>query len=152
MSNYATPAFERPSATRLRARLTEPRRLIQFVVGPRQVGKTTLVQQVVSGSVTPSLYASADEPALRDTAWLSAQWEKARQVAAESGNAGAILVIDEVQKVAGWSETVTRLWDEDTRTGAPLRAVLLGSAPDATGAHRKPRRAVRADPSGTFGR
>ncbi len=93
------------------------------------VGKTTLVQQVVSGTVAPSIYASADEPALRDTAWLSVQWEKARRLANDAGGRGAVLVIDEVQKVAGWSETVKRLWDEDTRTGRRLRVVLLGSAP-----------------------
>jgi len=113
----------------LRARLAEPRRLIQFVAGPRQAGKTTLVQQVLDGLPTPSLYAAADEPALRDTAWLTAQWEKAREMAAESGRAGAILAIDEVQKVSRWSETVKRLWDEDTKQRRPLRVVLLGSAP-----------------------
>ena len=129
MSNNPLSPFRRPLASVLSARLAEPRRLIQFVGGPRQVGKTTLVQQVVSGIVTPSSYASADEPTMRDTVWLSVQWEKARQLATDSGNGGAILVIDEVQKVAGWSETVKRLWDEDTRTGAPLRVVLLGSAP-----------------------
>ena len=40
-----------------------------------------------------------------------------------------MLVIDEVQKAAGWSESVKRLWDEDTRAGRRLRVVLLGSAP-----------------------
>ena len=57
------------------------------------------------------------------------QWARARQLAVDSGSGGAILVIDEVQKVAGWSETVKWLWDEDTRSNARLRVVLLGSAP-----------------------
>jgi len=129
MSSEHSPSFQRPRARVLSDRLAEPRRLIQFVGGPRQAGKTTLVQQVMNGMVTPCLYASADEPAVRDTAWLSAQWERAREMAADSGRAGAILAIDEVQKVTGWSETVKRLWDEDTRNGRPLRVVLLGSAP-----------------------
>jgi len=128
MISQPTP-FQRSHASVLRSRLGERRRLIQFVGGPRQVGKTTLVQQVLSEIGTPSLYLSADEPALRDTAWLSVQWEKARDLAADPLRGGAILVIDEVQKVDGWSEAVKRLWDDDTRTETPLHVVLLGSAP-----------------------
>ena len=130
MSNLPPPpAFQRPHASVLRKRLAEPRRLIQFVGGPRQAGKTTIVQQALGGMATPSLYATADEPALRDTAWLTAQWENARSMASGPRRAGAIIAIDEVQKVTGWSETVKRLWDEDTRHRRPLRVVLLGSAP-----------------------
>ncbi|MBK8177965.1 MAG: ATP-binding protein [Planctomycetes bacterium] len=129
MSTDPAPSFLRPHASVLNDRLAEPRRLIQFIGGPRQAGKTTLVQQVLSASAAPSLFVSADEPAVRDTAWLAAQWEAARQLAADSGQAGAVLAVDEVQKVAGWSETVKRLWDEDTRRRSPLRVVLLGSAP-----------------------
>ena len=74
----------------------------------------------------PVRVVSADEPALRGPEWIAAQWEAARL---ETGPAGAVLVIDEVQKAAGWSESVKRLWDEDTRAGRGLRVVLLGSAP-----------------------
>lgn len=42
---------------------------------------------------------------------------------------GALLVVDEVQKVADWSETVKLMWDEDTRRRTHLKVVLLGSAP-----------------------
>ncbi len=76
----------------------------------------------------PHRFASADEPTLRDSAWLRAQWEAARLVAGESGS-GAVLALDEIQKIGGWSETVKRLWDEDTAVGLPLHVVLLGSAP-----------------------
>ena len=69
---------------------------------------------------------SADEPSLRGPEWIAAQWEAAR---VEIGPSGAVLVIDEVQKAAGWSESVKRLWDEDTRAGRGLHVVLLGSAP-----------------------
>jgi predicted AAA+ superfamily ATPase len=99
------------------------------VAGARQVGKTTLVEQVLATVGKPSVYASADEPALRDAAWLAAQWERARMAAAEAGRPGAVLALDEVQKVVGWSETVKRLWDEDSRARRPLRVVLLGSSP-----------------------
>jgi len=120
-------AFQRPQAAILAERLAEPRRFLQVVAGPRQVGKSTLVQQVTDQLGLPVRYVSADEPTLRGTDWISQQWEAARLEAA--GKAGAVLVLDEVQKIPAWSETVKRLWDEDTRKRRPLRVVLLGSAP-----------------------
>lgn len=100
---------------------------IQVVSGPRQVGKTTVVRQALEEINRPSHYASADDPLLRDSAWLEAQWEEGRRLA-RGARGGAILAIDEIQKVIGWTETVKRLWDEDRRTDLPLRVVLLGSA------------------------
>ena len=129
MSQSSRPAFQRDYAPLLATRLGEPRRFLQVVSGPRQVGKTTLVEQVLAAIERPSVFVSADEPALRDTAWLSAQWERARLVAKDAGKHGAILALDEAQKISGWSEAVKRLWDEDTRSRLPLRVVLLGSAP-----------------------
>jgi predicted AAA+ superfamily ATPase len=121
-----TPPFQRPQAAVLRGRLAEPRRFLQAVCGPRQVGKSTLVQQVVEGTGLPTRWASADEPSLRGGGWLGAQWEAAR---AETSGGDGILVIDEIHKVPEWAETVKRLWDEDTRARRRLRVVLLGSAP-----------------------
>ena len=118
--------FERPQGTELARRLAEPRRFIQVVAGARQVGKTTLVHQVTGQAGVPVRYASADEPTLRGPEWVAQQWEAARRAA---GRDGAILVLDEVQKAVDWSESVKRLWDEDTRAERPLKVVLLGSAP-----------------------
>src|SRR5665811_2127033 len=111
------PAHTRPVARELAQRLAEPRRLIQAVTGPRQAGKTTLVAQVADGLGVPVRYASADEPTLQGAAWISQQWAAARASASPDGG---VLVLDEVQKVPAWSETVKRLWDEDSRTGAPV--------------------------------
>lgn len=122
-------SFERSQAAELAARLVEPRRFLQVVAGARQVGKTTLVGQVLARMAVPSVFVSADEPATRDYAWLRAQWERARLLADEAGEQGALLALDEIQKVPGWSETVKGLWDEDTRDGRPLKVVVLGSAP-----------------------
>jgi len=124
MTNYT-----RPHGLVLANRLTEPRRFIQVVAGPRQVGKTTLVQQVTEGSGLPVRYASADEPTLRGPMWIGQQWELARAADRDADQHGAVLVLDEVQKIPTWSESIKRLWDEDTRARRTLKVVLLGSAP-----------------------
>ncbi len=126
MPNEQDVTYQRPHAVVLAGRLAEPRRFIQVVAGPRQVGKTTLVQQVVAAAGLPVVFASADEPTLRGPAWIAQQWEAARL---GLGPRGGLLVLDEVQKASGWAESVKRLWDEDTRARRPLKVVLLGSAP-----------------------
>lgn len=101
------------------------------MTGPRQVGKTTLVRQIMQTAQLPSHYASADEPTLQGGVWVEQQWEIARLQTKGAGNQRreALLVLDEVQKIPHWSEQVKRLWDEDTAHGIPLKLILLGSAP-----------------------
>ena len=123
----AAKSYRRPIFEAALARLREPRRFLQVLAGPRQVGKTTLARQLVDAIGLPSHVATADEPTLRDRAWLLQQWEAGRDLA--RGRSGAVLVVDEIQKVPGWSETIKRLWDEDTAARRPLRVLLLGSAP-----------------------
>lgn len=112
------------------ARLREPRRFLQVLAGPRQVGKTTLVRQALAQLEDERIAqhsVSADSPGLQGTSWLAAQWETARALAARAG--ACVLVLDEVQKLPGWTEEVKRLWDEDTAAGRDVRAVVLDSAP-----------------------
>ncbi len=110
-------------------RLKEKRRFLQVLAGPRQAGKTTLVRQVMAASHLPAHYASADEPTLRgDRTWLEQQWDIARLKAGE-GKSGALLVLDEIQKITDWPNVVKLLWDADTHSGVALKVVLLGSAP-----------------------
>lgn len=125
----ATAPYLRPQAAILRRRLAEPRRFIQVIAGPRQVGKTKLVQQVMDACALPVRFASADEPTLRGREWIAQQWDAARLKSAAAGRGGSVLVLDEIQKIGGWSETVKGLWDEDTRAKRRLKAVVLGSAP-----------------------
>ena len=127
-------SFKRSQIAVLTSRLREPRRFIQVVAGPRQVGKTTLAGQAAEQSALATHYASADEPTLRGREWIGQQWDAARllaraQTGARPGDGDALLVLDEVQKISDWSETVKRLWDEDTAKDTAMRVVILGSAP-----------------------
>ena len=112
----------------LSRRLREKRHFIQVLLGPRQVGKTTVVQQVLEDIEIPHLYFSADDTSAAGTAWLDSCWATARIEAARHPDGECILVIDEIQKVANWSETVKRQWDQDTWDKRNLKVLLLGSS------------------------
>ena len=122
-------AYVRPAGAALLDHLREPRRFIQVVSGARQVGKTTLVRQVTDRLGSPARYASADEPGLRGREWIVQQWEAARLLAAQADGGGALLALDEIHKIDGWSETVKGLWDADARGETPLKVVLMASSP-----------------------
>lgn len=128
-SSALLPAFRRAAFVTVRSRLLEPRRFIIVIAGPRQVGKTTLIRQVAAELQLPIHLVSADDPGLRDRSWLEAQWEVGRTLTRTGAGRAAVLVLDEVQKIPAWSETVKRLWDEDAAAGTDLRVVVLGSAP-----------------------
>ena len=134
--------------TILAARLAEPPNRLVALFGPRQTGKTTLARQSLECIERESLYFSVDEadssgilrppsttgPALlsppqnRSSDWLIFRWEEARHQAVRSEK-GLVLVLDEIQKIPNWSETIKGLWDADRATGTPLHVVILGSAP-----------------------
>jgi len=122
--------YKRPIYQTLSRRLREPRRFIQVLAGPRQVGKTVLARQLIEDLSIASHYASADEPTLRNRTWIEQQWDLARlRMSSAKGKKEALLVLDEVQKVTDWAEVVKRLWDADTGAKRILKVVLLGSAP-----------------------
>ena len=119
--------IERPIVGILLDHLTKGPNLLQMVVGPRQVGKTFALKQVISKWKGPSHYASADLPIAPDAYWIESQWQSARQFLKKKKGT-VLLVLDEVQKVPRWSEVVKALFDEDRHKRYPLRTVLLGSA------------------------
>jgi len=120
--------FQRLHFQLITKRLKEPRTFLQAIVGPRQVGKTTLVEQLLKSIITPSHYVSADGIANSNSTWLEQQWEVARQLWRNSGATEFIFAIDEIQKIGNWSEVVKANWDLDTRQGLPLKVILLGSS------------------------
>lgn len=107
---------------------SEPRRFIQVIYGPRQVGKTTLVQQFLKQTDLPYHYASADAVTAADSVWISQQWEAARLRCRQAPGKKAVLVIDEIQKIENWSEWVKKEWDSDSASSLGLYVILLGSS------------------------
>lgn len=119
--------YQRPIIGSLLRRFSEPRRFIQVLAGPRQTGKTTLSRQVLAELNLPGHYASADEPLLKGPIWLEQQWETARALL-RSSRKKVVLVLDEIQKIPQWSETVKCLWEEDSRAGHDIYVIILGSS------------------------
>lgn len=118
--------YQRTVTSTIKDRLHEKRRFLQVITGPRQVGKTTGITQVLQEINLPYHYAAADLPAPPSTPWIAQQWDLARVKL--QGRQPVILVLDEVQKIAHWSVEMKRLWDEDTRLKNNLHVVVLGSS------------------------
>ncbi|MCK4668397.1 ATP-binding protein [Candidatus Dependentiae bacterium] len=100
---------------------------IQIVTGPRQVGKTTLVLQLFDKWKGPKIYETADSPVIPSHQWIEQHWKNARNLKPGKGKK-SLLILDEVQKIPRWSETVKKLYDEDKRMKTNLRIILLGSS------------------------
>jgi predicted AAA+ superfamily ATPase len=120
--------FIRLIYNKLFSRLHEPRQFIQALLGPRQVGKTTLARQIISNLNWPVHYVSADEPGLKSELWLTQQWEQARLLCRQH-QGSCLLVLDEIQKIDNWSSLIKQCWDEDTFKQISLYVIVLGSAP-----------------------
>ncbi len=103
----------------------DPKNLIQVLLGPRQVGKTTLVTEY-AGQLNKNsfLYASADLPSPPTPDFIITHWDKARNLKTENPT----LILDEIQKIPRWSETIKMLWDEDQRSKKIMNIWLLGSS------------------------
>lgn len=120
--------FERPYLQLVKARIEEPRKFIQVVLGPRQVGKTTMVTQLLAKLSIPNLNESADAISATNSSWLAQVWESARFKLKVSQATEFLLVIDEIQKIDNWSEIVKQQWDKDTRENINIKVILLGSS------------------------
>ncbi len=110
------------------SRIKELRRFMQVIAGPRQVGKTIMMLQLLEEPGIEGIYVAADNVSGIGIAWIELQWETARQQLKVSNVDSFVLIIDEIQKIPDWSETVKRLWDADSRENIPLHVILLGSS------------------------
>ena len=120
--------YKRIQYNELKSRIEEPRDKIQVLSGPRQVGKSTLAKQVFEESHLPGYYVSADNVASGSSEWIAMVWETVRARMKAEGASEYLLVIDEVHKIANWSEAVKKEWDQDTFNEIPLKVVILGSS------------------------
>lgn len=150
--------YTRPEEARLKQRLSEPVRFINILEGPRQVGKTTIIRDLIPPESPHGYYISVDEeaevsissinntsstispPQKKDADWLRHYWREARNRAVKwaeislrnntsTQNQPYVFAIDEIQKIDQWSEIVKGLWDEDRANEHNMHVVLLGSAP-----------------------
>ena len=119
--------FERAPLEQIAGFLERHPAVIQALVGPRQVGKTTIAKQLMKRTALPSVYASADSPLPPGPEWIETQWKRA-EIEAASAHGPVLLVLDEIQKVQGWSETVKHLWDAQPQENRTVRLLLLGSS------------------------
>lgn len=120
--------FTRAQRDILLERISEKRNKIQVLVGPRQVGKTTLVSQTLEKVTIPYSFVRADNVQSADSDWIHRAWESARAVMQVKNHSEYLLVIDEIQKIDNWSEVVKDEWDNDTIGNVNLKVVLLGSS------------------------
>lgn len=120
--------LKRKQYKELSDRILEPRDKIQVISGPRQVGKSTMVKQVLAETTIPHLSVSADGVDKENTRWIGEIWESARAKMQINKLREYLLVIDEVHKINNWSEEVKKQWDADTRNDINLKVVLLGSS------------------------
>jgi predicted AAA+ superfamily ATPase len=120
--------YRRPQYSEVLERMNEPRKFIQVLAGPRQVGKSTLIDQVLAECQLPHYLYNADGVDENDTDWIRRIWESTRTQMDTKQQKEAVLVIDEIHKIKRWSEIVKREWDADTRNRRSLKLFLLGSS------------------------
>ncbi|MDX2190558.1 MAG: ATP-binding protein, partial [Bacteroidota bacterium] len=120
--------IEREEYALLKQRIEEPRRFLISISGPRQIGKTTMTLSVLKQLSIPYTYMTADGVDSQNSGWIAERWETIRTRIRLENQPEHLLVIDEIQKIENWSETVKQCWDEDTRNNIPLKVIVLGSS------------------------
>jgi predicted AAA+ superfamily ATPase len=112
----------------VKSRMNETRKFIQVLMGPRQVGKTTMMKQLTEEVLIDTISVSADGVINSNWLWIQQIWENARIQLKNSTNNELILIIDEIQKLDNWSEIVKEQWDFDTKENNNIKVILLGSS------------------------
>ena len=127
MSEYT---YQRSVIKRIIQGFRTEKKLLQIVTGPRQVGKTTAAIQIADQWEGPVVNATADLPLPPGPEWINAHWNLAisKVKSSDGGRTEVLLILDEVQKVQGWSEVVKGLWDIECREKQGIHVIILGSS------------------------
>lgn len=120
--------YKRAEYKVIKNRLEEPRKFIQVVMGARQIGKSTVVKQVLKDLDAPFRFFSADNVPATNGAWISDCWSAVRSLMKNNGWESVVLVIDEIHKISNWSEVVKKEWDSDSFNDVNIKVLLLGSS------------------------
>lgn len=129
------PPYRREAYSRIYDAVTARKRMV-VVTGPRRVGKSTLLKQVIHGlianqALTPGqypsiLYFSMDDPALKMPGFNTDQFmnDLAQAMAARSAVSPAYVFLDEVQRFPYWELYLKKFFDLQL----PVQFVVSGSA------------------------
>ncbi|GHV57446.1 ATPase AAA [Bacteroidia bacterium] len=120
--------YQRAVIQEIKGRVLESKKFIQVLVGPRQVGKTTLIKQLIQQISMAHYFVTADDLYTTDNLWIRREWNNARLQLQQSGSRELLFIIDEVQKVPNWSEVIKREWDADAFSDINIKVILLGSS------------------------
>lgn len=113
-----------PFVSKLHERMSEERPLMQFIIGPRQVGKTTGLEQFLATYKGKYTYRLVEADLVSNAMWLRQLWEESFN----SSDPDDLLAIDEIQKIPNWSETVKSLWDQAKKNKKNVKCIFLGSS------------------------
>lgn len=120
--------YQRSDYQTIKQRLEDPRRFIQVLTGPRQVGKSTVVKQVLQDLSIPYQFFNADNIPAISNSWISDCWASVRSLKKAENIPVIALIIDEIQKIPSWSEALKKEWDQDSFNSEDIRVLVLGSS------------------------
>jgi uncharacterized protein len=131
MTEYLYPHSFSAILTQLQKRISEPAPgLVQFLIGPRQIGKTTILLAIADQLKSRALYVAADAPEASLAGWWENVWQKAEDLAQKST---AALLIDEIQYLPNWGRLLKSKVDYVRHNGIRLHMIVSGSS--ALGLH-----------------
>lgn len=99
---------------------------IQLLVGPRQVGKTTLLLELEKKFKKRAFYAALDSPESSMPGFWERFWTRVEE-AAQSGKT-LVVLLDEVHGLPNWSLLLKSKWDRIVKDQLPIHIVATGSS------------------------
>ena len=90
--------YERKQINIILERLQGKKNLIQFISGPRQIGKTTLAEQLIKKIKYPYHFVSADAVPSSNRIWINQQWDYARFGLKQLGSKLFLLILTKFKR------------------------------------------------------